>query len=195
MNKKLLPPLLVLTSCVLIIVLSFAVVYLISDKNVHANDTVSTAPAVSVVDTVRAAVVSQPDALEEMISVNNPFEDVNSEGMTMSTSTQDPFSNLVIVIDSVVTSPSTNTITGDFTETFMGNTDITSSEPMSIVHRLRYEVDSVLVWTDAVGENFSWNQEPSRESIPFGSLVTITYSTKDASGVWVGDIQIEKPNP
>jgi len=195
MNKKLLPPLLVLTSCVLIIVLSFAVVYLISDKNVRANDTGTTAPAASVVDTVRAAVVSQPDTLEEMISVNNPFEDVNSEGMTMSTSTQDPFSNLVIVIDSVVTSPSTNTITGDFTETFMGNTDITSSEPMSIVHRLRYEVDSVLVWTDAVGENFSWNQEPSRESIPFGSLVTITYSTKDASGVWVGDIQIEKPNP
>lgn len=135
----------------------------------------------------------EQDTLEDIISVNDPFSATDSQGMTLSTSAKDPFTNLVATMDFDVVNSEPIVKDGNFSDTLMANTSVTSQEDVKIVHRLKYLHDSVLVWTDAVGDNFSWNQKPSRQLIPYGSEVIVTYSTKDASGVWVGDITIDKP--
>jgi hypothetical protein len=178
---------------VIVFILAFTVIYLVVDKNTQAAATISPPNTISVVDSAAVTLGITKDSLEEMISVNDPFSDTDSNGMILSTSTNKPFSNLVATMDYTVSAPTTTTIDGDFNSTIMGNTSITSEETMSIVHRMRYDADSVLVWSEALGDNFSWKQDPSRESIPFGSMVTVTYTTKDASGTWVGDIQIDRP--
>lgn len=180
----------------IIIALLVAVLITVSGKDTSAASAapMNTQPelkTMSVADYI--GLKEEPDTLEDIISVNDPFSAIDSQGMTLSTSAKNPFTNLVATMDFDITNSEPTIKDGNFSDTLMANTSVTSEEEVKIVHRLKYLHDSVLVWTDAVGEDFSWNQKPSRQLIPYGSEVTVTYSTKDASGVWVGDIKIDKP--
>lgn len=189
-NKKL-----IYAGGAVILALLWAIAFLLgvnSKEPVIEEDTAT--PQISMVDKVKAVVVPSEDRLEDIITVSDPFGNAESVGMSMATSTNAPFSNLVATMEFTSGQSTVTQLDGNFNNTVMSNTAISSEEPMSIVHKMRYDADSVLVWTPAEGDNFTWNKEPSRESIPFGSVATITYSTKDASGQWTGDIQIDKPN-
>lgn len=188
MNKKLIIGL-VLVIGLLLGVIFFQLVG--KDNNLPIPD--SEPATISIVDTVKAAVTPKPDTLDDMISVNNPFGGIGDHGMRLSTSTHSPFTDLVAMMDYDVDAPITNTFDGNFNGTIMGNTDITSGEKVEIIHELRYNADSVVAWTEAQGDNFTWNQKPDRLAIPFGSVVLVTYKTQDATAQWTGDIKIIKP--
>lgn len=191
MNKNI-----VYTGIGIIIILLVAVLITVSGKD---TSTASVTPIDSQPDKKTMSVAEyvgfkeEPDILEDIISVNDPFSATDSQGMVLSTSVKNPFTNLVAMMDFDVVNSEPIIKDGNFSDTLMANTSVTSQEDVKIVHRLKYLHDSVLIWTDAVGDNFSWNQKPERQLIPYGSEVIVTYSTKDASGVWVGDIAIDRP--
>lgn len=132
--------------------------------------------------------------LSEMIVVEDPFGGQDSVGMSLLTAQKDPYSDIVSVMDFTMSGGEVTEYSGDFANGYVGQTTMDSPNAIVVAHRFRYEGDSVFAWDAAPADSgFRWEQTPSRQDIPFGSKVLVTYSYTPGESEWIGSVSIEKP--